>query len=402
MMSANKYQFNKVLERKGTNAMSVEGYRGYLFDPEEDLSGKYSEDDFIKMWVADMEFAIAPEIINAMKERLEHPLLGYSMVADPSYALSFQQWCIDRYQWKFSIEHLVHAKGVIPALYDLIGYLCKPDEKVLIVTPSYAFFKHGADYNGVELVCSDLIEDDGKFHINMDDIKKKASDPKCVLAVFCNPHNPTGRLWSKNELVEFGEVCLEYGLTIISDEIHCDLLRKDKQFTPMASLFPNSDRIITCMAPSKTFNLAGNLFANIIIPNDDLRMKYNENYLPVENPLSIVAAEAAYSEGHAWLMELTDYLDANFKYLKEQIDTYLPHSKFTIPDATYLAWVDVSYYFTDNENLTLYFARNAGVLLEGGNMFVANADGYIRLNLACPRVLLEEGLRRIIKAVLDK
>ncbi|MBT2161557.1 aminotransferase class I/II-fold pyridoxal phosphate-dependent enzyme [Zobellia sp. KMM 6746] len=401
-MSSNTYQFNQVLERKGTNAMSVEGYRGYLFDTDEDLSGNYPEEDFIKMWVADMEFAIAPEIINAMKERLEHPLLGYSMVADPSYALSFLQWCIDRYKWRFNIEHLVHAKGVIPALYDLIGYICKADEKVLIVTPSYAFFKHGTDYNEVELVCSDLIEEKGRFRMDMDDIKKKASDEKCVLAVFCNPHNPTGRLWSQKELLEFGQVCLENGLTIISDEIHCDVLRKDKIFTPLASLFPNSDKIITCMAPSKTFNLAGNLFANIIIPNDELRTKYNENYVPVENPLSIVAAKAAYSEGHAWLIELTDYLDDNFKYLKEQLDEHLPHTKFIIPDTTYLAWVNVSYYFADNENLTLYFARNAGVLLEGGNMFVANADGYIRLNLACPRVILEEGLRRVIKAVLEK
>ncbi|WP_055446457.1 MalY/PatB family protein [Lacinutrix mariniflava] len=401
-MPSNKYQFNQVLERKGTNAMSVEGYRGYLFDPEEDLSGKYPEADFIKMWVADMEFAIAPEIINAMKARLEHPLLGYTMVADPSYALSFQQWCIDRYQWTFNTAHLVHAKGVIPALYDLIGQICKPDEKVLIVTPSYAFFKHGANYNEVELVCSDLVEEKGRFSMDMDDIKKKTSDEKCVLAVFCNPHNPTGRLWSKKELLEFGNVCLENGVTIISDEIHCDLLRKDKTFTPLASLFPNSDKIITCMAPSKTFNLAGNLFANIIIPNAELRLKYNAFYLPVENPLSFVASQSAYSKGHDWLIELTDYLDDNFKYLKEQLDTHLPHTKFVIPDSTYLAWVDVSYYFTNTENLTLYFARNAGVLLEGGNMFVANADGYIRLNLACPRVILEEGLRRVIKAVLEK
>lgn len=402
MMSANNYQFNQVLERKGTNAMSLEGYRGYLFDQEEDLSGTYQEEDFIKMWVADMEFAIAPEIINAMKQRLEHPLLGYSMVADASYSLIFQQWCIARYNWKFDTKHLVQAKGVVPALYDMIGQICKTDEKVLIVTPSYAFFKHGVDYNKVELLCSDLIEENGNFHLDMDDIKKKASDEKCVLAVFCNPHNPTGKLWSKKELVEFGEVCLQNGLTIISDEIHCDLLRKDKCFIPLASLFPNSDKIITCMAPSKTFNLAGNMFANIIIPNDELRTTYNENYLPFENPLSIVAAKSAYSEGQAWLMELTAYLDDNFKYLKEQLEEHLPHAKFTIPDSTYLAWVNVSHYFTDNENLTLYFARNAGVLLEGGNMFVANADGYIRLNLACPRVLLEEGLRRVIKAVLDK
>ena len=401
-MSSTKYQFNQVLERKGTNAMSLEGYRGYLFDPEEDLSGKYQETDFIKMWVADMEFAIAPEIINAMKARLEHPLLGYSMVADPSYALSFKQWCIKRYNWAINTNHLVHAKGVVPALYDLIGHICKSDQKVLIITPSYAFFKHGTDYNEVALVCSDLLEEKGEFRMDIDDIKIKASDPKCVLAIFCSPHNPSGRLWSKEELVAFGDVCLENGLTIISDEIHCDVLRKDKIFTPLASLFPNSDKIITCMAPSKTFNLAGNMFANIIIPNEALRLKYNENYLPVENPLSIVAAEAAYSEGHAWLVELIDYLDDNFKYLKAQLDNYLPKATFKIPDATYLAWVDVSYYFNNNENLTLFFAKNAGVLLEGGNMFVANADGYIRLNLACPRVILEEGLRRVIKAILEK
>ena len=401
-MSSNTYNFNQVFDRKNTNAMSLTGYRGYLFEPDEDLSGNYEEADFIPMWVADMEFAIAPEIIDAMKKRLEHPLLGYSRVADPTYALVFQKWCIDRYGWKFDINHLVNAKGVIPALYDLIGHICKPDENVLIITPSYAFFKHGVDFNEVSLVCSDLIKVNDEYRMDMDDIRAKAADEKCVLGIFCNPHNPTGRVWSKKELQELGEVCLENNLTIISDEIHCDLLRRDKHFTPMASLFPNSDKIITCMAPSKTFNLAGNMFANIIIPNDELRAIYNKNYLPVENPLSIVAAQAAYTDGYAWLAELTDYLDANFEYLKEQLNTYLPHTKFVISDSTYLAWVNVSHYFTANENLTLFFTRNAGVILEGGDMFVANADGYIRLNLACPRVRLEEGIKRIIKAILEK
>ena len=268
-MSSNTYNFNQVFDRKNTNAMSLTGYRGYLFEPDEDLSGNYEEADFIPMWVADMEFAIAPEIIDAMKKRLEHPLLGYSRVADPTYALVFQKWCIDRYGWKFDINHLVNAKGVIPALYDLIGHICKPDENVLIITPSYAFFKHGVDFNEVSLVCSDLIKVNDEYRMDMDDIRAKAADEKCVLGIFCNPHNPTGRVWSKKELQELGEVCLENNLTIISDEIHCDLLRRDKHFTPMASLFPNSDKIITCMAPSKTFNLAGNMFANIIIPNDE-------------------------------------------------------------------------------------------------------------------------------------
>ena len=401
-MASKKYSFNKIINRAGTNAMSLTGYRGYLFDKDIDLSGQYEESDFIPMWVADMEFAIAPEIIDAMKKRLDHPLLGYSIVTDLAYPLSFLAWCADKYGWKPDIAYLVYAKGVIPALYSLIGYICKPDEKVLIVTPSYAFFKHGVDANGIELVCSHLVEDQGRYVMDMDDIREKIADDKCVLAIFCNPHNPTGRVWSKRELQKLGDVCMENNVTIISDEIHCDLLRIDKSFTPMASLFPDSDQIITCMAPSKTFNLAGNMFANIIIPNDALRTTYTENYLPIENPLSIVAAQAAYTHGHEWLVELREYLDDNFRYLKSQLDKHLPHTNFVIAESTYLAWINVSHYFPKSENLTLFFARNAGVLLEGGDMFVANAEGYIRLNLACPKVRLEKGVGRIIAAVLEK
>ncbi len=397
-----KYDFDQIIDRKNTNAMSLCGYRGYLFDPNEDLSGKYPEEDFIPMWVADMEFAIAPEIIQAMKERLAHPLLGYTMVADPAYPLAFQTWCQSRYNWKFESEHLVYAKGVIPALFSLIGSICKSDEKVLIVTPSYAFFKHGADYNGIELICSNLIYDDGSFRMDFDDIAEKAADEKCVLGIFCSPHNPTGKVWSEVELKELGEICLGNNLTIISDEIHCDLLRSEQTFCPMAKLFPSSDRIITCMAPSKTFNLAGNMFANIIIPNEELRNEYKSRNLPVENPLSIVAAQAAYEKGADWLNNLTSYLDQNFKHLNEQLSKHLPKAKFKIPDATYLAWIDVSAYFSDEENLTLFFAKNAGVLLEGGDMFVDNAHGFIRLNLAAPRQQLAIGIQRIIEAILER
>lgn len=252
------------------------------------------------------------------------------MVADQAYPDAFQKWCNDRYNWKFDLQHLVYSKGVIPALYSLISLICKPDEKVLIVTPSYAFFKHGVDHNKLELVCSELINVEGQFRMNMDDIQMKASDEKCVLCIFCNPHNPTGRLWSEEELQDIGRVCLDNNVMIISDEIHCDLLRGHHSFIPMATLFPNSDQIITCMSPSKTFNLAGNSFANIIIPNNNLRERYIENYLPIENPLSIVAAQAAYREGDLWLSELTQYLDNNFKYLKEQLDLLLPHAEFLI------------------------------------------------------------------------
>jgi cystathionine beta-lyase len=206
-------------------------------------------------------------------------------------------------------------------------------------------------------------------------------------------------VWSPEELTRFGEICLDNDLWIISDEIHCDLLRNGQSHTPLAKLFPASDRIITCMAPSKTFNMAGFMFSNIIIPNKDLMATWNERHYAMENPLSITAAQAAYALGDEWLRQLRNYLDANFELTRDYLAAHLPRSVFRISEATYLAWVNIKAYVSDEANLPLFFANNAGVLLEGGNMFVANSDGYIRLNLACPRSVLQEGLARIVRAI---
>ncbi|MEM8523826.1 MAG: MalY/PatB family protein [Bacteroidota bacterium] len=393
------YNFDQIINRQNTNAMSVEGYEGYLFAGEDRLDIKHEKEDLIRMWVADMEFTVAPEIIEALKKRLEHPIFGYSGVFEESYLLAFQNWCKTRYDWSFDKDHLVYSQGVIPALFELVGYLCQPSEKILFLTPSYAFFKHAADYNKVELLTSDLVYENGDYQIDFEDFKKKAARADVSLFILCNPHNPTGKIWSDNELKQLGEICLENEVTIIADEIHCDLLRQGKSFTPLAKLFPQSDQIITCMAPSKTFNLAGFMFANILIPDEKLRTYWQERNLPVVNPLSVVAAEAAYAKGTPWLEAMTTYLDDNFAYLDHFLKTHLPKAKFQIPDATYLAWVDLSAYFPRGENLTLFFANQAGVILEGGNMFVDNADGFIRLNLACPRTKLEEGLKRIAMSV---
>lgn len=394
-----KYDFDKIIDRRNTNAMSMEGFREYLFDENDELDFPCADDEFVSMWIADMEFASPPEISAALKRRIDHGIFGYSQIFDPKYKTSFLNWTTSRYDWSFNLEHLVTSKGVIPALFDLIEYICQPNEKVLIVTPSYAFFKHAVDHNDRTLVTSDLIYKDGHYFMDFDDLKNKAADPKVKLCIFCSPHNPTGRIWEDDELKKLGEICLENEVMIISDEIHCDLLRSGKKFTPLAKLFPTSDQIITCMAASKTFNLAGFMISNIIIPNDALREIWKEKQLPIDNPLSIVAAQTAYSEGQAWLSELIQYLDENFIFLQNYLTTYLPKIIFHIPGATYLAWVDVSAYFPKNENLTLFFANHAGVLLEGGNMFVDNSDGCIRLNLACPRSRLKEGLDRITKAI---
>jgi len=394
-----KYDFDKIIDRRNTNAMSMEGFREYLFDKNDKLDFPCADDEFISMWIADMEFASPPEISTALKNRIDHGIFGYSQIFDPKYKSSFLNWTIIRYDWAFDPNHLVTSKGVIPALFGLIEYICQPDEKVLILTPSYAFFKHAADHNDRILVTSDLICDDGHYSMDFEDLKNKAADPKVKLCIFCSPHNPTGRVWEIDELKKLGEICFENKVMIISDEIHCDLLRSGKKFTPLAKLFPTSDQIITCMAPSKTFNLAGFMISNIIIPNDKLRGIWKEKQLPIDNPLSIVAAQTAYTEGHEWLSELVKYLDGNFIFLQKYLAKHLPKTVFHIPDSTYLAWVDVSAYFPRNKNLTLFFANQAGVLLEGGNMFVDNSDGFIRLNLACPRSKLKEGLDRISKAI---
>lgn len=294
------------------------------------------------------------------------------------------------------------SNGIIPALFELVEYICKPDEKVLFLTPSYAYFKYAADHSSRESVCSDLKNEDGYYSIDFEDLEKKASDEKTTLLILCNPHNPTGRVWKKEELEKISGIIEKNKLWVISDEIHCDLLRKNQKHIPMGKVMKEYNKLITCMAPSKTFNIAGLMISNIIIRSDLLRSKWLSRHYNFDNPLSIAASQAAYESGEPWLEELTDYLDENFEFTGQYLSEHLPKAKYMISESTYLAWVDLREYFEPDEDLPLFFAYNAGVLLEGGNMFVQNSDGFIRLNLACPRSIVSEGLRRICEAVGNK
>lgn len=393
------YNFDEIIDRKNTNAMNTDGFREYIFKDDGKMVFPFKDDEFIRMWVADMEFATPDVVIEGIKERLQKRIFGYTRVFGNDYYNAFSQWCNKRYGWNFKKEHLVMSNGVIPALFELVAHVCQKDEKVLFFTPSYAYFKYAADNSGRESVVSDLIEQEGRFEIDFEDYREKAADPKTKLLILCNPHNPTGRVWTQKELQEIGEIALENDLWIISDEIHCDLLRVGKHHIPLAKLFPDSDRIITAMAPSKTFNLAGLMISNIIIPNEQIRNHWLATHYNFDNPLSIAAAQAAYEKGQPWLEELRIYLDENFSYAEEYLKENLPEARMAISESTYLSWVDVSHYLSTDIHLPLFFAYEAGVLLEGGNMFVSNSDGFIRLNLACPKATLEEGLRRICVAV---
>ena len=393
------YDFDEIIDRRNTNAMNVEGFRDYIFHADETMKFPYADDEFIRMWVADMEFGVAPEILDAVKARVDKRIFGYTRVFDPAYYKAFNQWCLDQYGWSFEKKDLFMSNGVIPALFEMVDYITEPDESVLFLTPSYAYFKYAADFHHRACECSDLINTDGYYSIDFADLEKRASDPKTTLMILCNPHNPSGRVWKQDELEKIAEIVQKYGLWIISDEIHCDLLRQGVRHIPMGKVMPEYDRLVTCMAPTKTFNMAGFMISNIIIRNDSLKAVWSARHYNFDNPLSIAGAQAAYEKGWPWLDALKTYLDENFRFTGEYLAAHLPKARYQVSEATYLAWVDLSEYFEPDENLPMFFAYKAGVLLEGGNMFVQNSDGFIRLNLACPKSMLEEGLRRICEAV---
>lgn len=397
-----KYNFDEIIDRRNTNAMNLEGFREYIFHADQSLKFPFPDDQFIRMWIADMEFATPQVIIDAVKDRLDKRIFGYTKVFDPEYYEAFAGWTQKMYGWSCKKEHLFTAAGVVPALYELAEYVCKPGEKILTLTPAYSYFKHAADYHGIELVCSNLINRDNYYTIDFEDLEAKAADPAVKLLFFCNPHNPSGRIWTEEELRRVAEICFDHGVLIVSDEIHCDLIRTGLKHTPLAKLYPDSDQIITCMAPSKTFNMAGFMLANIVIPDLKVMKVWKERHYDWQNPLSVEAVKAAYQYGEDWLTQLKLYLDENFRFVGQYLAQNLPLAKYRISEATYLGWVDVSAYVSPEDDLPMLFAREAGVLLEGGDMFVTNSDGFIRLNLACPKSVLEEGLRRICKLLAER
>ena len=400
------YNFDEIIDRTHTNALNTDGFRGYIFHAGPEKVFPYADDEFVRMWVADMEFAVAPEICDALKARIDRRIFGYTGVYDDEYYQSFNKWCVDHYDWTVPKEELTFSPGIIPALFQLVETLCAKDEKVIINTPSYGYFAHAAEYNHVEFMMSPLKRDEkGHFTLDLENFEKCAADPKAKLVIFCNPHNPTGRMWTKEELAGVAKIVEKYNLWIISDEIHCDLIRAGKKHIPMAKVMTDYPKLITCMSASKTFNMAGLQFSNIIIRDPATRAEFiaADKIGGFVNPLSLAGQKAAYDVGGAWHEEMKAYLDENFRFLKQFLDENLPKAVMEIPEATYLAWVDLSAYFDKDDDLPSFFAYKAGVLLEGGDsLFVGNANRFIRLNLAMPRSIIKTGLERMRDAITAK
>lgn len=400
-----KYDFDEIIDRRGTNSENVEGFRGYMFHDNPHIELPFPDDQLIRMWVADMEFAVAPEICEALRERVDRRIFGYTSVFGNSYYDAFSGWCRERYGWDFPQEQLVFSQGVIPALYQLAGDITNPGENILFLAPSYGFFKHACRYNGRGFIVSDMIYRGGNFTIDFDDFAEKASRHDTKLIIWCNPHNPTGRVWTREEADRVSEIVRENDLWLISDEIHCDLLRKDLHHLPMAKVMPDYDRLITCMAASKTFNLAGMLFSNIVIRDAALRDRFikSDKLAGSVNPLSLTASQAAYEKGGPWLEQLKDYLDENFRFAVDFIRENIPGAVCDIPQATYLLWVNLNGCGIPETDMSGFFAAEAGVLVESGDkLFVHNAEGFVRINLAMPRVLIKEGLMRMAEAVAQR
>ncbi len=397
-----KYNFDEIVDRQNTNSLNTDGFRGYIFHAGPEKVFPYKDEEFVRMWVADMEFATPQPIIDGIKARLDRRIFGYTMMFKDDYYNSFATWCKTMYDWGFPKEELTFSAGVIPALYQLVELLVAKDEKIIIHTPAYGYFQHTAEYNNVEYVKAPLLKDNNDFRIDFEELEKIAADPKVKLLIWCNPHNPSGRVWSEEELRRVAAIVEKNDLWIISDEIHCDLLRTGLKHIPMGKVMPDYKKLITCMSASKTFNMAGLMFSNIIIRDKKLCKNFNnrDKNIGFLNPLSIAAHQAAYDHCGEWLDQLKTYLDDNFAFVDNFLKEKLPDSVFKIPEATYLAWVDMGKCLPGVENMADFFANKAGVLLEGGDdLFVGNAKGFIRLNLAMPRSVIDTGLNRMYEAI---
>jgi len=386
-----KYDFDKVVNRDNTNSTKW-NFRKELFGVE----------DVLPMWVADMDFTVPPAIVEAIKKRADHGIFGYSQPDDRYYQATIN-WMKKRHNWDIKKEWFVITPGVVPAISMLVRTFTHPGDKVILQSPVYYPFYSAITLNGCQVVLNPLKFEDGHYTMDFNDLETKF-DSRVKLLILCSPHNPVGRVWSKEELTKLGEICLKHNVIIISDEIHEDLVYKEYTHIPFASLSEEfAMHSITCTAPSKTFNLAGLQTSNIIIPNPKLRNDFQNmlesNAITSPNIFGIVALQTAYEEGEEWLDQLLDYLHENLNFLIEYIEKNMPQIKVIKPEGTYLVWLDFRSLGMDALSLKNFLLEKAKVAFDDGYIFGPGGEGFERINIACPRSLLKEGLDRIARAV---
>lgn len=385
-----KYDFDKTIDRRATNS--------YKWDS--------APEGALPMWVADMDFRTAPAIIDALQKRVAHGIFGYTRVPDAYYG-AVTSWFSRRHGWDIDREWIIYTSGVVPAVSAVIKALTVPGDKVIVQTPVYNCFFSSIRNNGCEIVSNPLRRTADTYKMDFDALERCAADPRAKVMLLCNPHNPAGRVWTPDELTRLGNICLRNGVTVVADEIHCELVYQGFKYTPFASL---SDaflhRSVTCVSPSKAFNIAGLQIANIVAFDNDLRSRIdkaiNINEVCDVNPFGVAATIAAYNEGEEWLNQLVDYLHGNYEAMAEFCRRELPEFPITRLEGTYLVWMDCSSLGMPSDALEHALLDDARLWLNAGTMYGAEGEGYMRWNIACPRSVMLDGLNRFLNFVRSR
>ena len=390
-MNRNKeFGFDEIVPRRGTNSVKWDAP---------------AEDGVLPMWIADMDFKAAPVIREALQRRMEHGIFGYTKVPQAYYE-AIVKWFSRRHGWNIDPDTILYTIGVVPAISTVIKAVTKPGDKVLVQTPVYNCFFSSIRNNDCILEEAPLTYSPEGYSIDFEAFERAVSDPQVTLFILCNPHNPGGRVWTREELTKMGEICFRHNVFVASDEIHCELTFDGHEYTPFASLGEEfAMRSASCISPTKAFNIAGLQIANIVAKDDDVRRRIDRAINIFEvcdvNPFGVEALMAAYNEGEEWLGALKEYVWANYLMLKEFFANKLPQYPILPLEGSYLAWVDCKSSGLTSAELAERLEMEQKVMLNAGAMYGAAGEGFLRINLACPKTVLAEGLERIEK-VLSK
>ncbi len=386
-----KYNFDELIERENTNSLKFDWRDKY-----------FGTRNVYPMWVADMDFKAPPAVIEAMKKRLEHEVLGYSFLPE-NFSHAAVQWMKKRHGWEIKPEWVTYSPGVVPSLNMAVTSLTKPGDKVIVQTPVYYPFFQAVKNNQRIITDNPLELSDGRYRMNPGDLKHK-TDRQTRMLLLCSPHNPAGNVWTRDELLDITKICLQNNVLIVSDEIHSDIVFKPNKHVPTASLSEEiADKTVTLMSPTKSFNIAGLMTSIAIIPNKSLRTKFNRTlnnlHMSHGHIFGGIALEAAYSHGEDWLEEMIEYVETNIDFLEKYIKKNIPQIKVIHPEATYLVWLDFRNLPLSTDKIHDFVIKKAGLGLSDGAIFGGNGKGFQRMNIACPRAVLNSSLDKLKKAV---
>lgn len=389
-----EYDFSRPTERRGTDS--------YKWD-------SVPEADIIPLWVADMDFETFPAITEALQRRVAHGIFGYTRVPEAYYE-AVCRWFGKHHGWHINREDIIYTSGVVPAVSAVIKVLTLPGDQVIVQGPVYNCFFSSIRNNGCETVSNSLIynKEELRYEIDFDDLERKLAHERARLMLICNPHNPGGRVWTRDELTHVAELCHKYGVRVVSDEIHCELTLYDNEYVPFGSLPDELSRdSITCCSPSKAFNTAGLQIANIVCRDAEVRNRINRainiNEVCDVNPFGVIALQAAYSdEGYEWLTQLRAYISSNYDLLRERFARELPKCKVMRMEGTYLAWIDCSELHISSDEIEEMLMHENKVWVNAGSMYGTEGAAFIRINMACTSELLNEGITRIVNGLGNK